>query len=398
MKHLYLLLYIACYVPLSLTAQQCPKIVGIMANGCGTGIQESRNEFIVLVNGNQPLNVNDLNIILPNNGAIMPSNDDDFAANTGSVPTGGCISTVDDGAIIPPNIPFVIFMSNLVDVVYDFSSLCEQYGAVYLLYRNVLEPSQPTFMSQSNVDTIKTVTLAVNGVAACFGTFTWRSPAKGQTSSDGDFYRFPDPVDGKSVSNGMVNNGCASPVLQQNPNPLSGFTANYVEPSVQLNWTTAMELDAAYFEVNKSIDGYNFATSGTIQAQGGAGSVTRYSYNDPGPVLRRTYYRLRIVDRQGNSIYSKTISVRAGNSGITLNNLYPNPVRDELIVDWTGTGNVKTQLSIRSLGGKTLQTSTVTTVQGFNQYRLNTAQLSPGQYFLSLDYENDNIVEVFLKR
>ncbi len=88
-----------------------------------------------------------------------------------AVPTGGCISTVDDGAIIPPNIPFVIFMSNLVDVVYDFSALCEQYGAVYLLYRNVLEPSQPTFMSQSNVDTIKTVTLAVNGVAACFGTF-----------------------------------------------------------------------------------------------------------------------------------------------------------------------------------------------------------------------------------
>ncbi len=151
-------------------------------------------------------------------------------------------------------------------------------------------------------------------------------------------------------------------------------------------------------EVNKSIDGYNFATSGTLQALGAAGSVTRYSYNDPGPVLRRTYYRLRIVDRQGNSIYSRTISVRAGNSGITLNNLYPNPVRDELIVDWTGTSSVKTQLSIRSLGGKTLQTSTVTTVQGFNQYRLNTAQLSPGQYFLSLDYENDNIVEVFLKR
>ncbi|WP_127126619.1 T9SS type A sorting domain-containing protein [Pseudoflavitalea rhizosphaerae] len=398
MKHVYLLLFIACYAPLNLQAQQCPRIVGIMANGCGTGIQENRNEFIILINGNKPLNVNDLNIILPQNGAITASNDDDFAANTGAVPTGGCISTVDDGAIIPPNIPFVIFMSNLVDVVYDFSSLCEQYGSVYLLYRNLLEPSLPTFLSQSNADTIKTVTLAVNNLAACYANFTWKQQLKRQSSRDGDFYRFPEPVDGKSVSNGFVNNGCASPVLYQPSNPLSGFAANYVEPSVQLNWTTAMELDAVYFEVNRSIDGYNFANAGTVKAQGAAGSLTRYSYNDPGPILRRTYYRLRIVDRQGNSVYSRTISVRAGNSGITLNNLYPNPVTDVLIVDWTGTSSVKTQLSIRSLGGKILQTNTVTTVQGFNQYRLNTAQLSPGQYFLSLDYENDNIVEVFVKR
>lgn len=397
MKYVYLLICIACYAP-NLHAQQCPKILGIMANGCGTGIQESRNEFIVLVNGSTPLNVNDLNIILPLNGAIMPSNDDDFAANTGVVPTGGCLSTIDDGAIIPPNMPFVIFMSNVVDVVYDFSSLCDQYGTVYLLYRNITDPEQATFLPKSNADTIKTVTLAVNGTPACFGTYTWKSQVKGQNSNDGDFYRFPDPVDGKSVSNSMVNNGCASPVLQQHSNPLSGFTADYQEPSVQLNWTTAMELDAAYFEVNKSVDGYNFATIGTVQAQGAAGSVSRYSYNDPGPVLRRTYYRLRIVDRQGNSLYSKTISVRAGNSGIIINNLYPNPVRDELVVEWTSNNSVKTQVSIRNLGGKILQTNTVQSVQGFNQYRLNTNQLSAGQYFVVLDYENDNIVEVFLKR
>lgn len=377
---------------------KCPRIIGIMANACGTGLQESRNEFIVLMNGNAPLNVNDLNIILPNNGAITPSNDDDFAANTGAVPTGGCISTVDDGAIIPPNAPFVIFMSNLVDMVYDFSSFCSRTGTVYLLYRNISDPPVATFLSQSNADTIKTVTLAFNGAPNCYVSYTWKQQAAARNSRDGDFFRFPDPVDGKSLSNRMENNGCASPVLQQAPNPLSGFTADYQEPSVQLSWTTAMELDAAYFEVNKSVDNFNFATIGSVQATGGSGSVTRYSYNDPGPILRRTYYRLRIVDRKGNSVYSRTISARAGNSGITLNNLYPNPVKDELIVDWTGTTSVKTQLSIRSAGGTILQTSSVTTVPGYNQYRFNTSQLSPGQYFLVLDYENDNIVEVFLKR
>lgn len=403
MKQLYFLfipifLCLNASIAQTMQPQQCPRIIGIMANGCGTGLQESRNEFMVLINGNAPLNVNDLNIILPNNGAITPSNDDDFAANMGAVPTGGCISTVDDGAIIPPNAPFVIFMSNLVDVVYDFSSFCTQTGTVYLLYRNMTDPPVATFLSQSNVDTIKTVTLAVNGLPACYASYTWKQQSAARNSRDGDFYRFPEPVDGKSLSNRYENNGCASPVLQQAPNPLSGFAADYQEPSVQLSWTTAMELDAAYFEVNKSVDGFNFATLGSVQAQGGSGSVTRYSYIDPGPVLRRTYYRLRIVDRQGNSVYSKTISVRAGNSGITLNNLYPNPVKDELIVDWTGTNSMKIQISIRTLGGTVMQTSTVTSVQGYNQYRLNTSQLSAGQYFLVLDYENDNIVEVFLKR
>ncbi|MGN6416753.1 MAG: T9SS type A sorting domain-containing protein [Pseudobacter sp.] len=398
--HLLLILSLSFYSVNSQSrlADQCPRIAGIMANGCGTGVQENRNEFIVLINGTTPLNVNDLNIILPANGAITPSNDDDFAANNGVVPTGGCVTVVDDGAVIPAGAPVIIFMSNSVDMVYDFSSLCTQYGVVYLLYRNVPEPESPSFLAQSNVDTIKTVTLAVNGQAACYSGYTWKSGTGGKATADGDFYLFPEPVDGKSLSVRMVNNGCASPVLQQYANPLNSFTATYQEPSVLLNWTTDMELDASYFEVNRSLDGMNFANAGTVNAQGAAGSLSRYSYTDPGPVIRRTYYRLRIVDRYGNSVYSKTISVRSGNSGITLNNLYPNPVRDELTVDWTGTGSVKTQVSIRSLAGKILQTNTVTTVQGFNQFRLNTAQLSAGQYFLVLDYENDNIVEVFLKR
>lgn len=403
MKQLYLLFLLGMSGVNSLHAQsflsaQCPRIAGIMANGCGTGIQEQRNEFIVLVNGTTPLNVDDLNIILPVNGAITPSNNDDFAANKGAVPTGDCISIVDDGAIIPAGAPFIIFMSNMVDVVYDLSSLCTQYGIVYLLYRNLTDPDVPTFLPQSNVDTIKTVTLAVNAQATCYSIYTWKSNTGGKRSVDGDFYRFPEPVDGKSFSKTYVNNGCASPVLQQYTNPLSAFTATYQEPSALLNWTTDMELDASYFEVNKSMDGMNYGSVGIVTAQGAAGSLTRYSYTDPGPVLRRTYYRLRIVDRDGNSVYSKTVSVRSGNSGITINNMYPNPVRDELVVSWTGTNSVKTQLSIRNLGGKILQTSTVTTVPGYNQFRLNTSQLGPGQYFLIFDYENDNLVEVFLKR
>ncbi|NML22756.1 T9SS type A sorting domain-containing protein [Pseudoflavitalea sp. G-6-1-2] len=384
---------------ISLVARsQCVRLAGIMVDACGNGAVENTNEFIFFLNGSTPTNTNDLLITLPANGAITLGNTNDFSPNSGTAPIGGCLQVIDDGDVIPANAPFLIFMSNNVSTAYDLSSWCSQYGTVYLLYRNLASPFSATFLNQSPTPTQRSVSLSINGSPACDATYTY-DVLVGTGSVDGNFYRFPEPTAGSSLSPGFVNNGCASPPFVLLPVTLTAFTATYQAPGAFLNWTTSTELNTSYYEIQKSRDGVNYTAIGTVNAVGTSSAVNRYSYTDAGPIDGRTYYRLRIVDADGSSEFSKIVSVKAGKAGIFLNNLYPNPVTDQLTVEWNSVApNVKTQVSIRDAMGRLQQTTTVTSVTGFNQLFLNTSKLSAGQYFLSLDLDKDNLVQPFLKR
>jgi hypothetical protein len=377
---------------------QCPRLAGIMVDACATGATESRNEFIFFLNGNSPLNVDDLAVSFPTNASIGTGTDD-FAPNTGLAPIGSCLTVLDDGAVIPANAPFIMFMSSDVAVAYDFSSWCAEFGTVYLLYKTNPAPAFATFLNESTTAGLqRSVTLGVTGSPACAATYTYDVPVGTGVSADGNFFRFPEPTAGTSLSPGFVNNGCASPPFDLLPVTLEAFTASYRNGQVQLSWSTATELNASHFEILRSTNGADYAVIGTVNATGSTSSITHYSYNDATATDSRNYYRLRIVDLDGSSELSKIISIRANANGITLNSLYPNPVADELVIEWNGISNVKTQVTVRNLQGQLLQTSTVTTVAGFNQLKLNTSLLPAGQYFLSLDFGTDNIVQAFLKR
>ena len=377
---------------------QCPRLAGIMVDACADGATESRNEFIFCLNGSTPLNVDDLRFTFVT-GANIGAGTTDFAPNVGLAPIGTCLTVLDDGDVIPADAPFIIFMSSDVAVSYDFSSWCAEYGQVYLLYKTNPAPALPAFLNETNTPgTTRSVTFNVNGSPACDATYTYEVPVGTGVSVDGNFFRFPEPTAGASLSPGFVNNGCASPPFELLPVTLEDFTASYRNNNVQLSWSTATELNASHFEILRSNDGAIYTTIGTVPATGNTSSLTQYSYTDGNPSPSRNYYRLRIVDLDGSAELSKIISIRANVNGITMNSLYPNPVNDELVIEWNGISNLKTQVSVRNLMGQLIQTQTVTTRTGFNQLKLNTSKLPAGQYFLSLDFGSDNMVQAFLKR
>jgi hypothetical protein len=119
-------------------------------------------------------------------------------------------------------------------------------------------------------------------------------------------------------------------------NPLSGlaplpveltvFTATAVGSAVQLAWTTASEKNSAYFEVQRSADGRTFTAIGRVEAQGSSARAHRYESLDARPLPGQSYYRLRMVDRDGAFAYSPVATVRFGAaSGPAVVTLYPNP-------------------------------------------------------------------------
>ncbi len=115
------------------------------------------------------------------------------------------------------------------------------------------------------------------------------------------------------------------------PVVLTSFTAQASGRSARLAWTTASEINSAYFGVERSVSGQpgSFTAIGRVDAQGNKLSPTTYGFVDPraADTGALVYYRLHQVDQDGKSTYSVVRSVSfvaTGPAGPLT--LYPNPV------------------------------------------------------------------------
>ncbi|MBB6463759.1 T9SS type A sorting domain-containing protein [Flammeovirga kamogawensis] len=110
------------------------------------------------------------------------------------------------------------------------------------------------------------------------------------------------------------------------PVELISFDSKLINNQVQLNWSTATEINSNNFEVQRSIDTRNWTVISDIKAAGNSNTKLDYQYIDSNlPVASVVYYRLVETDLDGlsqtfgpNAIYleqtENTVSV------------YPNPV------------------------------------------------------------------------
>jgi hypothetical protein len=94
---------------------------------------------------------------------------------------------------------------------------------------------------------------------------------------------------------------------------LGQLTGGYSSGFVQLQWNTSSEVDMGHFEVERSTDGINFRKLGKILAKGDVNVKTEYTFLDILAEKGSNFYRLVIIDKDGNFTYSKviTISVRS---------------------------------------------------------------------------------------
>ena len=114
-----------------------------------------------------------------------------------------------------------------------------------------------------------------------------------------------------------------------NPLPveLTAFAAQrQANNSVSLQWNTASEKNSARFEVQRSLNGRNFATVVTVAAQGSSARATAYTAADLSAPAAALYYRLRQVDRDGTASFSPAVSVNSAGLAARVQ-LYPNPAQ-----------------------------------------------------------------------
>jgi hypothetical protein len=102
---------------------------------------------------------------------------------------------------------------------------------------------------------------------------------------------------------------------ENSPLPVTwmGFNGVARNETISLQWQTATEENADFFEVEKMHTENKFLSIGRLAAAGNSRTVKSYEFEDREPIVGINYYRIKQVDLDGQSSYSKIISV-AGNS------------------------------------------------------------------------------------
>ena len=134
-----------------------------------------------------------------------------------------------------------------------------------------------------------------------------------------------------------------------------------------------------YFEVEKSSDGTHFATIAHINCLTN-NTTSVYNYRDETYTNSASYYRLKMIDNDGNSNLSNTIFISSKDK-IDLF-IFPNPVAEQLFVQLKSDKKETKSLLIADVSGRVIIKQTIATNPGMNTISVNTGQLSTGTYLL----------------
>ena len=192
----------------------------------------------------------------------------------------------------------------------------------------------------------------------------------------------------------MNTDGARCPATAVAPLPVTlvSFTAAAApNRAVRLDWQTASEVNNAYFEVQRSLDGQHFTALSQVKGRGTPGQASAYSFTDAAPGDAATcYYRLRQVDLDGSFSFGPTraVGLAPGSSLVQLA-VAPNPTTSgnlRVQAQYAGAAPAPAVLTVRNLLGQSLLTQAVAVQPGANVFTPSAA-LAPGVYWLSLSGE-----------
>ncbi len=173
-------------------------------------------------------------------------------------------------------------------------------------------------------------------------------------------------------------------VVTSLPVELLNFQVKNTKNSNILSWQTASETNFSHFDIEKSIDGIYFEKIGEVK---GRGFASNYEFNDLNPMENINYYRLRMIDVDSKSDFSKIIS----QSSAKKIKIFPNPTSNILSVLTNET------IPINVLITDGLGRTVVETVIQNNKLEFDVSNLPNGVYLVEIKTIGQVMRDKFLK-
>ena len=174
------------------------------------------------------------------------------------------------------------------------------------------------------------------------------------------------------------------------PVTLVTFLGNYRNENATLIWETENLSNFSHFEIQRSSTGSNFITVGSINKKGDGLSRTQYQFIDNLSGINGTifYYKLKMVDANGQFKYSNVVLIRKEQKNGTNLVITPNPVMSgvKATANFTAAASSKVVFKIIDMSGKVVLTQQNNVLQGNNSVSINSLdRLQSGIYMLQLN-------------
>lgn len=218
-----------------------------------------------------------------------------------------------------------------------------------------------------------TTSLSVPGAAA-----TWDEPIN--TGAQIYMYEVTEPGSYDyecTIHTGLMQGSFTASAL---PLELRSFTGKTTGNSNWLYWETLTEKDVQSHIVEHSADGKTWTEVGRRAGMANSTVSAKYELEDQHP-FRQTYYRLHSVDTDGKASFSKVILL---GEPFSITSVFPNPVIDQVTVQFTAMSEESLSLSVVDTNGKLVWYQVEQTKPGLNTTMVPFRQLSTGSYDLIL--------------
>ncbi|MBN4066145.1 T9SS type A sorting domain-containing protein, partial [Candidatus Amoebophilus asiaticus] len=168
---------------------------------------------------------------------------------------------------------------------------------------------------------------------------------------------------------------------------------------VELKWETATEINNDYFTIEKSVDGIYFEEISDIEGAGNSSVAIKYNYTDENPYEGTSYYRLKQTDFDGKWEVFPMKAVKWGKADeFKILSVGPNPVTDQINIDYLVSSGVEVSCMIYNLQGKLLYEKNTQASKGVNNFTYNEAgNLEQGIYILVLKNDKKSISHKVMK-
>ena len=160
------------------------------------------------------------------------------------------------------------------------------------------------------------------------------------------------------------------------PVNLVSFTGIKTAAGNNLVWQTAEQNGIQEYNVERSSDGTHFNNIGSVKANNE--SSFTYQFNDASPAAGTNFYRLKIVDYNGET-YSEII--RITNTNKNMFTLSPNPATDRIILQSSNSDILNTKAKLTTIDGKILKEIQITQLP----YSIDVSKFAKGMYLLQLE-------------
>lgn len=175
-------------------------------------------------------------------------------------------------------------------------------------------------------------------------------------------------------------------VASGNPLPIElvNFAASCNNNKINLEWTTATEINNNYFTIQRSPSGENFEDLMRIGGSGNSNEIRNYSTMDNAPLSGMSYYRLKQTDYNGNFSLSPVVVSDCGVSGFNIISVITNQESRTAKLYFSTSVKTNYNVTVYDLLGNKVFSSDNYAENGTNEVEINGSGLSHSIYFIVL--------------